>query len=73
MSADPEDPRRNRPAVIRPGWHAWADRKGCHAFRNDTPLSEPDDRVLHAPDFHELARLLRKEDGQELVLAGSQS
>jgi hypothetical protein len=74
--SDPEGPwaERTRPAAIRPGWHSWADDEGWwHAFRQETPLSEPDDRVLHAPGWRELDRLLSKEDGQELALAGRPS
>ena len=70
------DPEGQEPVLarrIRPGWHSWADGRGWHAFRQETPLSEPDDRVLHAPGWRELDRILSKEDGQELALAGRPS
>jgi len=73
------DPRRAERlwtlAIRHPAWHAWADDDGWHAWRRDSLLSAvpPDDRTLHEADYQDFTRLLSREDGTELALAGRPS
>ena len=76
MSGDPRWTERLWTLAIRhPRWHVGVNGDGWHAWPRESLLdpAEPDDRVLHDPDYQDFTRLLGREDGTELALAGRPS
>ena len=63
--------RLMRMRILHPEWTVWAGEDGWHGIRREPLLlAAPDDRIVHAPDFQDFARVLDREDGTGLALAG---